>query len=145
MTEIARQVIDRLVQYLGVRAERVTLESRLLHDLGMDGDDAVEFFRDIHECYGTDITALERDWQVYFAEEGGCLSGIAIVPGVAIGAVLSGWIDLARIPGFILASLFGLASLLLFAKLSGPPKQVPVTVGDVVAAVEAGAWPAIKS
>lgn len=141
MTQIEREIVEMVIQETGAHHTQVKLETRLLHDLGMDGDDAVEFFEAIHERYGTDISALDTQWHLYFGGEAGCLAGISIVPGMLIGGALGLWLGWPVWATAILAGVIGIALIVPIAKLQGPPKQKPVTVAAVAAAVEAGAWP----
>ena len=46
------QNFTRLLVEMGVRAERLSTTSRLLHDLGIDGDDAVNFFLALEQRFG---------------------------------------------------------------------------------------------
>ena len=85
------QVIELAAQMGEVAPERVALTARLLHDLGIDGDDAVELFDGVHERFGTDLTHLYEEWSEHFGPEGMPLSArLAIIPaGVAGGVVFS--------------------------------------------------------
>ncbi|MES2442535.1 MAG: hypothetical protein V4574_06860 [Pseudomonadota bacterium] len=141
MTEIEREVLQLVVDQTGVRADKVTLETRLLHDIGMEGDDAVEFFAAVRERFGTDLDALEADWARHFGPEPGCLTGAAIVPGAAVGAAIAIALGLPDFWGALLAVATGVASIWAMTRFSGEPKAAPVTVADVAAAVAAGAWP----
>jgi len=51
------EVIDLVADERGLPRQRVQLSHRLLQDLGMDGDDAVDFFNLVHERFGTDLTS----------------------------------------------------------------------------------------
>ena len=46
---IESEVIDLIAHERGLPRLNVTLSSRLLQDLGMDGDDTVDFFREFEE------------------------------------------------------------------------------------------------
>lgn len=50
------EVIELVAHERGLARERVHLSQRLLQDLGMDGDDAVDCFNSVHEQFGTDLT-----------------------------------------------------------------------------------------
>jgi len=50
------EVIDLLAHERGLTRDKFNPSDRLLHDLGMDGDDAVDFFNSVHERFGTDLT-----------------------------------------------------------------------------------------
>jgi hypothetical protein len=53
----------------GDRPERVSLESDLFADLGIDGDDAAEVFQAIKERFEVDFSTME--WTRHFGPEAG--------------------------------------------------------------------------
>ena len=76
------QVIQLVAEAADVKPETVHLTTRLLDDLGMDGDDAVEFFNRVHEQFGTDLTNLHSHWREHFGPEGlSCAAGLIFIPG----------------------------------------------------------------
>ena len=109
----------------------------------MDADDAVEFFEAVRERFGTDLSALDREWRAYFGDEGGGFTGFALLPGMGVGGLLGWWLGLSWGWGFALAVGIGIGSLWVLATKPGARNEAPVTVSDLVAAVEAGAWPAL--
>lgn len=136
------QVIDLVADERGLSREKLHFSDRLLEDLGMDGDDAVDFFDDLHERFGTDLTYLYEHWSEHFGPEGfSCWNGLVIIPAAITGGALAG---AARLSAFW-AMAITLALLITWSWLtrrlepSGGTK--PITIGDVVAAVEAGEWP----
>jgi len=139
-------VIDLVADATGVAREKVRLSDRLLQDIGMDGDDAVDFFNRVHERFGTNLKSLHERWSEHFRPEGfSCWNGLFIAPFVVIGAVIGDFVGPSKFWSYVIA--FTVAAALLAAWLRvmrrwGPPdRMVPVTVQDVVEAVEAGAWP----
>ncbi len=58
-----------LQQTSGVKPKQVTTEARLLHDLYVYGDDAVDFLNYLQQEFGVDISRF--DFQRYFPTEGG--------------------------------------------------------------------------
>ena len=50
-----------------VSTEQVTPRTRLLHDLGIDGDDAVEILTDFSKRFGVDLSSLP--FQRHFGSE----------------------------------------------------------------------------
>ena len=52
------QVRDFLCEQWRVRPERLTPSTRLLHDLGIDGDDAEEILTDFAERFHVDLSSL---------------------------------------------------------------------------------------
>jgi hypothetical protein len=62
MTELEEQITAFIVEETGRKRKRVLLASRLAQDIGMDGDDAVEFFKKFGEKFHVDLTALYGHW-----------------------------------------------------------------------------------
>ena len=140
------EVVDLLAHERGLPREKVELSDRLLQDLGMDGDDAVDFFISVHERFGTDLADLQEHWTEHFGPEGfSWLNGLVIIPAALIGGVVGGLVGPSKFWSY--AVRFTIAVALLAAwlwvmrRLGPPDRMVPVTVQEVVAAVEAGAWP----
>ena len=116
--------------------------SRLLQDLGMDGDDAVEFFAALRARFGTDFSSLEANWADHFSPESRYTwKAFVIWPAAAIGGITAKLTGLG-FPGGIGISV-GLLILWYFAMHKPGPVEglKAVTVGEVIAAVDAGAWP----
>lgn len=136
------EVLDLVAQERGLPRERVHLSDRLLHDLGMDGDDAVDFFDTVHETFGTDLTHLHERWSDHFGPEGfSCWYGLAIIPAAVIGGAVAGMSGLSAVWGLVIAVAL-LAAALWASRRWGPAdRTVSITVAEVAAAVEAGAWP----
>jgi Protein of unknown function (DUF1493) len=53
-----------------VKSEKLRLTATLSGDLGMEGDDAVEFFEKFGTEFAVDLSDLHRDWKFYFFSEG---------------------------------------------------------------------------
>lgn len=118
------------------------LSDRLLQDLDMDGDDAVDFFNSVHDRFGTDLTDLYEHWSQHFGPEGfSCLNGLVIIPAAVIGGVVAGVAGLSAFWGFAITVALLAAWLWAMRRWGPPDRMVPLTVEEVVAAVEAGAWP----
>lgn len=58
-----------LAAHTGVSETKIHAGSRLLQDLGMDGDDAIAFFEEYQKRFEVDITPLEAAWDDYFGPE----------------------------------------------------------------------------
>lgn len=136
------EVMSILAEERGLPPEKIQLSDRLVQDLGMDGDDAVDFFNSLYERFGTDLTHLHEHWSEHFGPEGlSCWTGLVIIPAAAIGGVVAAVAGLTTFSGLAITIAL-LATWLWVTRRWGPPhKIVPVTVQQVVAAVEAGAWP----
>lgn len=141
MSETDREIVGMLADERGLSAEKISPSSRLLHDLGMDGDDAVEFFQSLQERYGTDLTNLYQHWGDYFGPEGfSCWNGLIILPAAVAGGVVAGLLDLGAMVGFLIAVVLLVAWYWAIHRVTPDPLQ-PITVAEVVSAAEAGAWP----
>jgi hypothetical protein len=138
----ATEVLEMLANERGLSTAKIDGSARLLQDLGMDGDDAVDFFVSLQDRFGTDLTALHERWNDHFGPEGfSCWNGLVIMPAAVIGGVAAGLLDLGAVGGIAIT-----VALLVFwlwvMKACGPPNRMqPITVAQVIAAVEAGTWP----
>ncbi len=138
---VAIEVVEMLANERGVSPAKIDATSRLLQDLGMDGDDAVDFFISLQERFGTDLTTLHERWSDHFGPEGfSCWNGLVIMPAAVIGGVTAGLLDLGTTAGITIAvTLLGLWIWVM--KTWGPPDTLqPITVAQVIAAVEVGDW-----
>ena len=136
------EVIDLVAHERGLSREKVHLSDRLLQDLGMDGDDAVDFFNSVHERFATDLTHLHDHWNEHFGPEGfSCWIGLVMITAAVIGGAVAGVAGLSTFWG-VAITVFVLAAWLWAMRRWGPPdRMVPITVAEVVNAAEAGAWP----
>lgn len=115
---------------------------RLLDDLGIDGDDAVELFEAFSGDFRVCLDDLHPAWSRHFGPEGFPLrigATMVVIAGCvgAAGAMtgLPGWLALAIGMGAGFGWLFGLRAW----PFGGPPLE-PVTVADMIAAAHAGRW-----
>jgi uncharacterized protein DUF1493 len=87
------EVFDFVAQERRMKREKLNLSDRLLVDLGMDGDDAVEFFEKFAKKFEVDLTHHQEHWSEYFGPEGASGSGpllfsmIAMAPPSGIGII----------------------------------------------------------
>jgi Protein of unknown function (DUF1493) len=147
---IAVDAIEERV-FLFVARERATkraklsLSCRLNQDLGMDGDDAVEFFEKFQREFRVDLCELTLRWSEYFGPEGvspwaAVMGSGGIVGCVALGTVLERYLGFLRPWAWDLISLvcgFGPA----FYWLSKRNSRLPaITIGDLIEAAHAGKW-----
>lgn len=140
--DVASEVCALVAEERGVARDRVKLASRLVHDLGMDGDDAVDFFKTVHERFGTDLTNLHACWHTHFNPEGlSPWNGLVIIPATVIGGFIAGRAGLSGPWGFAIAIALLEVWLLVMWRWGPRDEMIAVTVADVVEAVQAGAWP----
>lgn len=142
MGAIASEVMDLLAAERGLAPDKVHASSRLFQDLGLNGDDAVDFFASLEDRFGTDLTALYGRWPDYFGPEVfGWHGGILIVVTAIIGASVAGILNLGIAMGIALSILLLAAWTWGLKKWGRRSKLQPITVAQVIDAVEAGAWP----
>ncbi|PAX06370.1 acyl carrier protein [Sphingomonas lenta] len=145
MGDYVAAIRDLLIREHGVPDTDVTLGARLLHDLGVDGDDAAEVFQALHQQFGTDFAALDDQWREFFNTEGASPIRILIgIPVILICGGLAGVLVAALHWPEFLAIIAALALFLAvgwsFGRLFGKPLR-PVTVGGLAEIVRAGQWP----
>jgi acyl carrier protein len=144
------RVKDRLAVKLAMDSDEISMNFRLRSDLGMDGDDAVEFFDRYAEDFGVDLHELKAGWQFYFGPERAALSRgtkLAMIAGV------SAWLIQAMLypqlsTFFALVTAAALSLIVWLAveiaeRLNRDP-EIPVereiTVGELVEHARTGIW-----
>ena len=139
---IEAEIVGLIAHERGLPSHKVTLSSRLLHDLGMDGDDAVEFFREFEERYDADLATLYEHWDRHFGPEGLGSPTTFLVMLVLL------FLPLPLIPLGISPALVWGAEIAAVLLWHWPVKQwplkdktIPVTVEDVIVAAETKRWP----
>ena len=140
-TDVENQLIAMLAKERGLPIERIKPSSRLLDDLGMDGDDAVEFFIDVKNTFGTDISLLEENWNRHFGPEGmSCWLGIIVVPVAFLAGMIAAHFGLPNWAAFIAAIIAIVAVVWALNKIPSKNPLIPITVDELIGAVKAGAW-----
>jgi acyl carrier protein len=140
--KVEAEVIDLLAEERGLLRDNILLNSRLLQDLGMDGDDAIDFFLEINKRFGTDLAPLYERWTDHFGPEGvSCWISLLAIPATALGVFAAASLDLSNWWAGGLALTFLGLLLWAFNKRGPRDHMVPITVGSVIEAVEAGEWP----
>ena len=137
------RVFDFVIRQTDVRRP-LHLPDRLSEDLGIDGDDAVNFFQAFEAEFEVDLEPLYQNWSSHFGPEGFPLSvGVVMVVIASAVGVLAAT---ARLPEWLAIGL-GLAAALgwLFGLRTWPlnrgKTQTPVTINDLIRATQAGRWP----
>jgi acyl carrier protein len=135
------EIVDILAKKTGLSRETLHLSDRLVQDLGIDGDDAVELFDSLHQRFGTDLTHLHEHWSDHFGPEFSCLNVLIVVPAAALGGVVAALANLSAF--WAIAITLALVATWHWAvrRRGATDRLIPVTIRDLVAAVEAGAWP----
>jgi len=67
---LQERVLAFVSEQTGVKREKIHLETTLSGDLGVEGDDAVEFFEEFRTEFAVELQELGRDWSFYFGPEG---------------------------------------------------------------------------
>jgi acyl carrier protein len=126
-------------RHLGVKRDKLSTGTRLNQDLGMDGDDAVEFFRAFGAEFKVNLDDLYGRWNQHFGPDGGPSFGFLIIIVLCITA------------GFLLRDVFGLfpawawgigltVLVILAHQLWFARKKLPITVGDLIDSARSGRW-----
>ena len=87
---IEDRVFAFVARELSEPRETFALSTTLLDDLGMDGDDAVEFFQHFAKDFSVDVRMLGADWHYYFGPEGlpPRIGLLIVVPGSIVSILL---------------------------------------------------------
>ncbi len=139
---IEAEIIDLIADERGLPRHKVTLSSRLQQDLGMDGDDAVEFFQDFEKRYGPDLAPLYQHWDRHFGPEGFGSPMMFLVMLILLFLPLP-LIRFGISPAWVWGVEIAAVLLWLWALRQWPLKDkiVAVKVEDVVVAATTKRWP----
>lgn len=146
MTDTSMATVRKLlIEGQGVPEADVTPNARILHDLGVDGDDAAEIFQALHERFGTDFTELNRQWRVFFNTEGASPRAILLsIPAIIVSAggagILVATLHWPKFLTVVLALALFIGLGWLFSRWIGRDLQ-PLTVSGLAEIVRAGRWP----
>lgn len=135
-----------VIELVARAADRVAgLDSRLLHDLGIDGDDALMLFQRYEREFGVDLTNLYANWDQHFGPEGIPLkTGLAWLGMSLLAALPWIWAGAPQWVCLLAGMLGGFAGLIALGRLFPNPPLHPITVADMIAAAETGHWPEIE-
>jgi acyl carrier protein len=136
---LEERILDFTAQQRAIKRSKVSTASRLNQDLGMDGDDAVEFFKLYSKEFRVDLDNLYTHWDQHFGPEGGPSFGFLVI---AVLCIIAGfWLrDLA---GLLPPWVWGIgliAAAIVAYNLWFARKVVPITVGDLVESARSGRW-----
>jgi hypothetical protein len=116
---------------------------RLLHDLGLDGDEARRFFATFLERHPFDDSELMRNWSRHFGDEGFRPRRMLFVfSAVELAAAASVMFD--AVPPWLLylgAVLLLTPAAVVMTARREEKRFSPVTVADLIAAAETRRWP----
>lgn len=129
---------------LGVKRETLTPSSTLSHNLGMEGDDAVEFFERFAKTFSLDFKQLGADWDAYFFAEGaglGTMLCVLVLSGIFAVAFGLAFPNLPLwVPGIlgVLGGVFGWVAAIYYWPKMHPRSQI--SIQDLVDCARAGIW-----
>lgn len=143
MAEPEAEIVALIAKKTGLEASAIHPDSRLAQDLGMDGDDAAEFFEDFGAKFHVDLSMLANHWGEHFHGEvramtPGCVAVICV--SAAGGGLLHSIFDTLPVWAVVLANLavLGWVYNRFFAKPD--VSKLAITVRDLVEAARSGKW-----
>src|SRR5450432_1139055 len=133
------QVHSFTARHLGVKENKLSTATRLNRDLGMDGEDAVEFFKDFAAKFDFNLDELYADWEKYFGPEGG--PSHAFLVTVVLSIIAGSWLRLrfGLFPDWVWGIALIIAAILSY-NFGFADKMLPITVGDLIESARLGRW-----
>jgi acyl carrier protein len=121
------------------KGRSLTADTRLAQDLGVDGEDAVEFFDAFQKEFGIDLEDLHIHWDQHFSPEGTLSLGALIMIVLCITAGF--WVKdaVGIFPAWAWGLLLIAMAALIYQRLT-KDDRLPVTLGDMAESVRAGRW-----
>jgi Protein of unknown function (DUF1493) len=142
-SELPDRVLALVSWATGVGLEKLQPATTLSGDLGMEGDDAVEFFKKFGTKFAVDLSDLHRDWKFYFSPEGVPLvTGLLVTIPVVVVAILLERV-LPRLRGMIalgIAALLWLAVLVRWSTWRYKNRTAQVAIEDLIRSASSGKW-----
>ncbi len=141
--EFQGRVLALVSEATGVKLEKLQLTTTLSGNLGMEGDDAVEFFEKFGSEFAVNLSDLHRDWKFYFSPEGVPITTALLVaiPPVAIAILLEGFFP--RLHGMValgIAVLLWLPVLVPWSRWRYKNRTLQITIEDLVQSASSGKW-----
>ena len=139
---VEEQILAFTAKLLGTKKDDLSWNSRLLQDLGMDGDDAVEFFKQFGQKFNVNLEDLYAHWHKYFSPEGspiiffGML--LVLLMCIAAGFLLRDRLGILPSWGWGVA-LVGLVFVSYRRWLAWHPKS-PIALRDLIESARSGCW-----
>jgi hypothetical protein len=142
-TELHDRILALVSLATGAKAEKLQLGKTLSGDLGMEGDDAAEFFEKFGSEFAVDLTDLYRNWSFYFSPEGVPITTALLVaiPPVAIAILLQRFFP--RLHGMVALGIAVLLWLPVFVRWSRwryNNRTLQITIEDLVQSASTGKW-----
>jgi hypothetical protein len=126
-------------QHLGVKRNKLSIATCLNRDLGIDGEDAVDFFKDFAAEFRVNLDDLYTRWDQHFGPEGGPSFGFLVI---FVACIIAGfWLrdGLGWLPAWAWGIVLILAVILAY-QFWFSEKMLPITVGDLVESARSGCW-----
>ncbi|MDR3718795.1 MAG: hypothetical protein P4K98_08330 [Bryobacteraceae bacterium] len=143
LTPLQRQVLDFTTLQLHLKPSQARLDARLLHDLGLTGHRARSFIQAFSHEFNVNCDALlDRDeWNRHFGRERfpRRLPIFLAVTLFVTAMILGGQLDVQWL-WLVVAVGVWLARSKAWPMGRGRSDMLPVTILDLVAAVEEGEW-----
>ena len=144
MTNVLQDRVFALVpESTGVRLEKLQATTTLSGDLGMEGDDAVEFFEKFGTEFTIDLTNLFRDWKFYFPPEGVPMATAFLVAIPAAGIAILVKEFFPRLHGMVVLGIGAVLWLTVLTQWSRWRYQnwtPQITINDLIQSASSGKW-----
>lgn len=144
MDALESSVVDFTARQLSVRREKIGLESRLGRDLGVDGDDAVQFFDQFEKTFNVSLSNLRSEWGYHFGPEASFTGRQLFGSLICISLVLLALLLARQLPTWGLCVDIATAALsLIWVLVAGRQRLVDISINDLVNAAKNRKWPGI--
>jgi hypothetical protein len=139
---IEERVYALLLEELHVPREKLAANKTLSHDLGMEGDDAAEFFEKFGHEFQVDFSGLYQDWSRYFAAD--AVSPVVVLIVLGPGALIGFGMErlFARLPTWISFSvglLIWLVPFFYFVRRRSR-RALQISIQDLIDCANEGRW-----
>jgi hypothetical protein len=135
-------VLDFTAQQWCVRRQKLSTNTQLAQNLGMAGDDAVEFFEKFGKEFRVNLEDLETRWDRHFFPQGGggpSLEAIAVIClCVTAGCLLRHYVGILPAWGWGIGLI--ILAIVIDKRWFLKDTMVPSTVVDLVDSVRSGRW-----
>ena len=141
--ELHDRVLAMVSWATDAKAEKLQLGITLSGDLGMEGDDAVEFFEKFGSEFAQDLTHLYRDWKFYFSHEGVPIVTALLVAILPVGIAILLERFFPRLHGMValgIAALLWLPVLVQWSRWRYKNRTVQIAIEDLAQSASTGKW-----
>jgi hypothetical protein len=140
---IEDRVYTFVAEERGMRRGKLSPDATLSHDLGIEGDDAVDFFEQFSTKFSVDPNRLNEDWRCYFGSEGiGPVGALyVLVPSVALAWLLR--LVAPALPFWVcigIGLVLWLGTIHYWQKAHPDKWRAQISVQDLIDCAKAGRW-----